>query len=117
MITLKSRQDIQHLYREKNRLETQDLYVVFRRNQAGMPRFLFVASKKIFRKSVERNRVKRLLRQAVRSVLNDYPDLCYDISVIAKKSLIQKKVYDIIPQIKEIFAKLQKQCLVESLSV
>lgn len=116
MITLKTRQDIQNLYREKNRLETQDLYAVFRKNQAGMPRFLFVASKKVFRKSVERNRVKRLLRQAVRSVLNDYPDLCYDVSVIAKRSLIQKKVYDIIPQIKDILTELQRRCLVESRS-
>lgn len=116
MITLKSKHDIQNLYREKNRLETEDLYVVLRKNQAGVPRFLFVASKKVFRKAVERNRVKRLLRQAVRSVLNDYKDLCYDVSIIAKKSLIQKKVYDIIPQIKEIFTKMQRLCLVESQS-
>lgn len=116
MITLKNSRDIQNLYRGKNKVEVQDLYVIFIKNQAGMPRFLFVASKKVFRKAVERNRVKRLLRQAVRSVLNEYKNLSFDISIIAKKSLLQKKVYDIIPQIKDVFTRLQEQCLVESQS-
>lgn len=113
MITLRRKQEILSIFKEKNRLESSDFYVTFRKNQLNKPRFLFVASKKVFKKAVERNRVKRLLRQAVRSVLDDYHNLGYDISLIAKKSLLHRKVYDIIPQIKNVFTTLQESCLAE----
>lgn len=113
MITLKAKQEIRNIFKEKSKIESEDFYVIFKKNDIGKPRFLFVASKKIFRKAVERNRVKRLLRQAVRSVLKDYTGLGCDVSITAKKSLLQKKVYDIIPQIEKIFKTLRESCLAD----
>lgn len=111
MITLCNKNQIKDIFKEKTRLDFEDFFVIYKRNNMDEPRFLFVASKKVFKKAVERNRAKRLLRQAVRSVLGEYKNICYDILLVAKKSLIEKKVYDIIPQIRRCFESLSNQCL------
>lgn len=105
--TLRNKREIQGIFREKARLDFEDFFIVYKKNELGQPRFLFVASKRNFKKAVERNRAKRLLRQAVRSVLRDYKNLGYDILIVAKKSLIEKKIYDIIPQIRNVFESLK----------
>lgn len=55
MIVLKNKKEISELFSQKNRLQFEDFTVVFRQNQLGYPRFLFVAPKKIFKLSVKRN--------------------------------------------------------------
>lgn len=105
--TLRNKREIQGIFKEKTRLDFEDFLVIYKKNNTCKPRFLFVASKKNFKKAVDRNRAKRLLRQAVRSVLRDYKNLGYDILILAKKSLIEKKIYDIIPQIRNVFESLK----------
>lgn len=111
MITLTRRSDIEGVFLKKNRLDAEDFYVLYTENQVGYPRFAFITSKKFFKKATSRNRAKRLLRQAVRSAITSYEDTGCDILFIAKVSILKKKSYDIIPQIREVFDKIKQLCL------
>ncbi|MCX7761147.1 MAG: ribonuclease P protein component [Hydrogenothermaceae bacterium] len=110
MIVLKNKKEISELFSQKNRLQFEDFTVVFRQNQLGYPRFLFVAPKKIFKLSVKRNRVKRLLRQAVRSALDEYKNLSCDIILVGKQYILNKKSYEVENQIRSAFKELEKLC-------
>jgi ribonuclease P protein component len=81
--------------------------VVYLKNDQEKSRYAFVASKKNFKKSVDRNRAKRLLREAVRLHLNLLDDLKYDMIFIAKKSILNKKIYDILSQLDTVIGKLK----------
>jgi len=57
-------------------------------------RFGFIVSKKISKRAVDRNRVKRIIKEAFRLLLKEREDLFYkpiDIVVIANKTLLKKK--------------------------
>lgn len=111
MITLKSQRDIKAVFNQKNRLDCEDFYTLYIKNSLGYPRFGFVASRKFFKRAVDRNRAKRLLRQAVRSAIRVYKDLGYDILFIAKVSILKKKSYHIVPEVVESLEKIKRSCL------
>jgi ribonuclease P protein component len=106
MITLKKK-DIQNVFSKKQTLDNEDFLVVYLKNYQEKSRYAFVASKKSFKKSVDRNRAKRLLREAARLRLNLLDHLKYDMIFIAKKSILNKKVYDILSQIDAVIGKLK----------
>jgi ribonuclease P protein component len=81
--------------------------VVYLKNDQEKSRYAFVASKKNFKKSVDRNRAKRLLREAVRLRLNLLDNLKYDMIFIVKKGILNKKIYDIQYQIDAVIEKLK----------
>ncbi|MEZ0324202.1 MAG: ribonuclease P protein component [Hydrogenothermaceae bacterium] len=110
MIVLKNKKDISEIFSQKNRLQFEDFMVIFKKNQLGYPRFLFIAPKKVFKLSVKRNRVKRVLRQAVRSAFDEYKNLSCDIILIGKQSILYKKSYEVENQIKSAFKEIEKLC-------
>lgn len=65
-------------------------------NNLGYPRFAFIISKKISKKAVDRNRGKRLLREAVRKVYPLLKNESYDIILIARKDILGKKLQDVL---------------------
>lgn len=66
---------------------TQFITVKARINKRDHSRIAIVVSTKVSKKAVERNRVKRQLREAVRSVF-DQIKTGYDIALYVKKSAI-----------------------------
>ena len=81
--------------------------MVYLKNCKEKSRYAFVASKKNFKKSVDRNRAKRLLREAVRLRLDFLDNLKYDMIFIAKKGIINKNVYDILSQLDPVIGRLK----------
>nr|WP_299239175.1 ribonuclease P protein component [Sulfurihydrogenibium sp.] len=98
---------MQNVFSKKQIVDNEDFLVVYLKNDQEKSRYAFVTSKKNFKKSVDRNRAKRLLREAVRLRLNLLDDLKYDMIFIAKKSILNKKVYDILSQIDAVIGKLK----------
>ncbi len=62
---LRKRNDIQRVFKQGNGVKNSFLYLKAISNGLKDPRFAFVVSKKISKKSTERNRVKRLLRESI----------------------------------------------------
>ena len=81
-VTLKSNSDFRRLYNRGKAVTDPALVVYYSKNRAGICRIGITTSKKIGN-AVERNRSRRVIREAFRQVC---PDLnpCYDIVIVAR---------------------------------
>lgn len=68
-------------------------------------RFGFIVSKKISKKAVERNRVRRLLSEAVRQLLAKIMS-GYEVIFLAKKAMVGRGFEEILEEVKRVFRKV-----------
>ena len=52
-------------------------YKDFKDNTEKLPKFAFIASKKEFKKAVQKNYAKRILKESVSSLLGEFPTKAY----------------------------------------
>jgi len=107
METLKNR-DIRQALKDGNSFKTTYLIVVWRENNLGYPRFAFIVSRKFSKKAVERNRVKRVIKEALKLYGDSLRNLSYDIILIPKKEVLNKKTWELSDDIKMIGQILEK---------
>ncbi len=67
----------------------------FSKNTLCLNRFSVVVSKKELKNAVERNKVKRVLREVVRKTLADTEDF-FDVVCFAKKEVLQTRFSDLL---------------------
>ena len=99
--TLKS-SEIKSILKEGRSFKTPHLIVVYRKNNLGSPRFAFVVSRRFSKKALVRNRVKRIIKEAIRLSNELLEKLSYDIVLIPKKDIYMKKMTDLLQDIQEI---------------
>jgi ribonuclease P protein component len=77
-------------------------------NNLGSHRLGITASRKVARHAVDRNRVKRLLREAFRLSVEDLSALqsSYDWVLNARRSLLKVKVDAVIDELRKIIAQV-----------
>jgi len=75
-----------------------------RENKELPSRFSFVVSKKVDKRAVARNRIRRVLKESVRAKL---PKIIngYDCIVIGRKDVLGLGVKDILPTVVSVFMK------------
>lgn len=100
MCSLTKRRDFELVFKDGVTLSSQYLVIYARPNELNCNRLGLSVSKKIGN-AVIRNRIKRLLREALRKILHEWP-LCYDFVVVAKKSSVEGKLNDFIRDINKI---------------
>lgn len=76
--------------------------VVLKTEKENPSRFAFIVSTKISKKAVERNRVKRKLKEAVRQLLGKINN-GFDVLFLAKKSLLDKTDKEIKEETEKLF--------------
>ncbi|NPA13472.1 MAG: ribonuclease P protein component [Aquificae bacterium] len=101
METLQNR-DVVSTLKGGQSLSSKNIIFVYKKNNTDYPRFAFVVSRKFSKKAVERNRAKRLMREALRLYGNDLKGVGYDIILIPKKGLQNKKTYHLKEDIEKI---------------
>ncbi len=99
--TLKS-SEIKSILKEGRSFKTPHLIVVYRKNNLGSPRFAFIISRRFSKKAVIRNRVKRIIKEAIKLNNELLKNLSYDIVLIPKKDIYTKKMTDLIQDIQKI---------------
>ena len=90
--------------REKGFVVNGNLFglAIYKRNNSNPPRFGFIVSKKISSKAVERNRIKRILRQSLFSLLSKFKN-GYDVVFLAKKAILEKSNFsDVADEIEKV---------------
>jgi ribonuclease P protein component len=94
------------LVKEKGKLyQCPDFGVaVLKREDNGPSRFGFIISNKISKSAVQRNRLKRALKEAVRQNLTSLKH-AYDMVFLAKISMEKKSTEEIMKQVVEFFRK------------
>ena len=73
---------------------------VLRNSGNEISRFAFIVSSKISNESVQRNRVKRAMSEAIRHKLHTIKE-GYDVIFLPKKQIVKKSTEDIMKEIHE----------------
>ena len=105
---LRKKKDHNKVYK-KGRRYTSPFFIllILPRDDKKLPsRFSFVVSRKVDKRAVARNRIRRVLKESVRSILPKVNN-GYDCIFIARKGTLELGVNEILPIVISIFTKAQ----------
>lgn len=91
---LRKQRDFDRISKEGIYFSENFLLLKAMRNDSGITRFGFIVSNKISSVAAKRNRIKRIMRETVRSFQKDLKE-GYDCLFIAKKGITEKKSEEI----------------------
>lgn len=100
---LTSSRDFDAVYRKGQRAHSRSFNLSYKRNRIGISRIGIVVGKKFSKKAVSRNKAKRVLREAAKSI---YPLMLpgFDIVIFLKTNNTEKVVLpEITKEIKRAF--------------
>lgn len=81
---LVNKADFDRVFADNQRARTDYVMVMARPNQAGFPRLGMVIAKRLLARAVDRNRVKRCVRESFRQALPTLPACDFVVRLIAK---------------------------------
>jgi ribonuclease P protein component len=102
---LSKRPDIEAVFKKGRRINHPLFVLYIMHNRLGYSRFAFPVSKKVSKKAVERNRIRRMERESVRV---HYKDISAgnDVIIIATQRTLEiKKAYLLWESLRTIFKK------------
>lgn len=103
---LKNKKDFEKVFKKGKGCGEDFLYVKFLGNSLKDSRFGFIASTKFSKKAVERNKIKRALREAIKKRLNLIKK-GIDVIIIASPGLKKSKEEVLDKKIEKIFKKIK----------
>lgn len=102
---LTKKEDFNTVKERGNLIHSASFAFVYLASDAELPsRFGFVVSTKISKKAVARNRAKRLLREAVRTNINQVVK-GFDCVFLAKHVILDKQSTEIVAEVKAVLTK------------
>lgn len=102
---LKKKVDFEEVFKKGIAVKGSFLFIKYKKNKLGMPRFGFVVSVKVAKKAVERNKIKRVLSEAARSIIGSLDG--YDIIVVATNKIISGRGTDVVEDFLGVLKKIQ----------
>ncbi|NWF76974.1 MAG: ribonuclease P protein component [Nitrospirae bacterium] len=102
--SLTKRRDFELVFKEGINSAAKHLVIYVKKNELNYNRLGLSVSKKVG-KAVTRNRIKRLLREAIRKVSEEIP-LYYDFVVVARRSSSEAELDDFIRDMKKSLEKI-----------
>jgi ribonuclease P protein component len=86
-LRLRKSSDFQRVRQQRRSISSRLLALAWRSNDRAQVRIGFVVSKRISKRAVDRNHIKRLLSEAIKPMLANIPD-GWDIVISAKYQII-----------------------------
>ncbi len=105
---LKKKKEFERVFKEGKAKKKDFLFIKFIKNNLDDTRFGFVVSKKISKKAVVRNKVKRRLREAAREMLSEIKP-GYDIVIVAQKGIEKQDFFQIKENLRQLLKKINLQ--------
>jgi ribonuclease P protein component len=107
---LRDSEEFQHVYRNGKRYDGALITVFVIENQSSHHRLGVTASKKALGKAVQRNRAKRLMREAFRSSEKSLQALAtsYDWVLNARSRILSEKLHGPASEFEQIVEKVRK---------
>jgi len=103
---LKKKKDFDLIFKQGQSFKQGRLYFKFKHNKLESNRFGFIVSKKFSKKAVERNKIKRQIREIVRSKKNKIKlPLDIIITVMPGADDLEKTIDKAFKKINEAFSK------------
>lgn len=81
---LVNKADFDRVFADNQRARTEYVMVMARPNQVGYPRLGMIVAKRLLARAVDRNRVKRCVRESFRLALLELPACDFVVRLIAK---------------------------------
>ncbi len=100
---IRRRSEFTALFQSGKRIHSEYLTVILRRNTSGTRRLGLVVGKKVGKKAVRRNRMKRLLREFFRLNKHRLP-ASQDILIVARKDFSFMKCQDLCRELEKVLA-------------
>ncbi len=101
---IKKKKEIENIFKKGRSFRQDFLILKIIKNDLGSCRFAFIVSKKISKKAVERNKVKRSLRAAAGPKIK-FLKQGFDVLFIALPAIKEKKFKEIEEAVNELFKK------------
>ena len=100
--------DFKRVFKARNKLVSGPLAIYLRSNPENISRLGITVSKKVSKRAVERNRIKRLAREYFRT----HPDMLsgYDIIVNAFPGCAELDNQEITRKLHSVWTRAQKRC-------
>jgi ribonuclease P protein component len=98
----------QRVFAKPTRVSNQAFTLLACANHEGTPRLGLAISKKCARKAVERNRIKRLVRESFRMYQKELPAI--DIVVLCRPEANQLSNKELSSGLNKLWHRLQKKC-------
>jgi len=103
---LKKKKDFEKLFKEGKSFREKFLVLRINENNLNKNRFGFIVSKKISKKAVTRNKIKRQLREIVREKINDF-EKGFDVAILALSGIELKSFKEISQVLGDILKKIK----------
>lgn len=100
-LRLRKSKDFQRVRQQGRSIASRLLILTFAPNDLATLRIGFVVSKRVSKRAVERNYLKRLLSEAIRPILADIP-AGWDLVISAKTSIIGVKLLDLVEDLQTL---------------
>src|SRR3989338_7835582 len=101
---LKKERDFVGVFKKGKAVKGSFLFIKYRKNELGVPRFGFVVSAKVAEKAVERNKIRRILSEAVRSKVSGLSG--YDIIVFTTGKITSAHKEDVVKDFLGVIRKI-----------
>lgn len=102
---LKKKHDFDNVFKKGRAIKGSFLFIKYLKNELNLSRFGFVVSAKVAKKAVERNKLRRILSEAVRDIIDDLGG--YDIAVFVTSKIIAGSKKDIVEDFLAVLKKIQ----------
>jgi len=99
---IRKNKDFKVIFNEGRFFQDPFFLLKFKDNNLKKTRFGFVVSLKISKKAVDRNRIKRQLRESVKSIQESVKN-GLDVVFVAKKAILHKETKDIKKRVLNAF--------------
>jgi len=99
---IKKRIDFENLFRKSKTIAGKLIFFRVKKNALSSFRFCVVVSSKVSKKAVVRNKIKRRIKEIVKT---SYPGLRsgFDIAIIAQTEILNKKYSEIEAEVNNLF--------------
>lgn len=102
---LKKKRDFEDVFKKGRAVKGSFLFIKYRKNKLGVPRFGFVVSVKVARSAVERNKIRRILSETVRGIIDGLDS--HDIIVFVTNKITVMSREDIVGDFLGVIKKIQ----------
>ncbi len=104
---LRKSSDISRIYKRGARAFSRHLRIQYLKNPKGDLRVAVVASKKLDKRAVVRNRAKRRVRELVKEEINKLPATGFDILITVQSGLEEVSVGELRTEVEQLTSKLR----------
>lgn len=102
---LKKKRDFEDVFKKNRAVKGSFLFIKYSKNKLGVPRFGFVVSVKVARSAVERNKIRRILSEMVRGIIDGLDS--YDIIVFVTSKITVIPREDVVGDFLGVIKKIQ----------